>query len=634
MKNLPKFISIPLLLLAIASCQSPRRHGGDSTRTTPTSNPTSETSATSEGTSVTSEATSATSQGTSTTSQGTSSTSTGTSVTSAGTSTTSAGTSATSTGTSSTSHGTSTTSTGTSSTSHGTSTTSAGTSSTSHGTSATSRGTSATSSTSGDAPVYIKKTKLSYTYDDYQKNNVYELDNCPLVDNPKLLIIPIWFTDSTYFISSSKKARVKADIQATYLGTDSETGWRSVKTFYEEESLGKLHLQGTVTDWYECGKSSTYMGSDDYGDRTTTLLDSAVSWYFSNNSSDSRKNYDTNSDGYLDGVMMIYAAADSRANSSAGDNLWAYCYWSDNSASTSNPTAKTFLWASYDFMYDSSNAYSRTGASSYGSGDCSHCTLDAHTFIHEMGHVLGLEDYYDYHSTELCPAGAFSMQDWNMGGHDPYSVMAYGWADPYIPTTTATITLNDFQSSHDVILLANHTGINSPFDEYLLIEFYTPTGLNKLDSDYAYANYEKGPNQSGIRVWHVDARLTYATSISGQYINWSPSFITNPNASVASNGVYHAMANSYGGDYGSVMGSSYYNYNLLQFIRNNTSTTYRDKNQMKNSDLFKQGDTFTMSSYQKQFVNSTKMNNSQNLGWSFKVDSISGSQATITVTKG
>ncbi len=479
----------------------------------------------------------------------------------------------------------------------------------------------------------ISKTELKYTYDDYTEQAGY--DSCPQTGNVKLLIIPIWFTDSTSYVSDSKKESVRSDIQKAYVGTNTDTGWRSVKTFYEEESLGKLSLSATVSSWYSCGKASSYYETDNDTSKTTALVTTATNWYFTNNSSDSRSNYDSNKDGFIDGVMLIYAAADYGAKGQEDGNLWAYCYWTNNEANKSNPQACTFFWASYDFMYGT-NASSRAG-SSYAGGDTSHCTIDAHTYIHEMGHVFGLEDYYDNcEQTRLCPAGGFSMQDWNMGGHDPFSVMAYGWANPYIPTSTTTITLNDFQSSHDVILLANHT-VDSPFDEYLLIELYTPTGLNKFDSDYAYNNYDRGPSQVGIRLWHVDARLTYTTNMdeseSDPYYfepEYSTSLFTNP---YEHDYINTAMANSYGGDYGSYLGSDYYDYNLLQFLRNSTSETYQPANQMDNNDLFKAGSTFNMNTYKSQFYRSGKMNSNTALGWSFTVNSISNNQASITVTK-
>ena len=479
----------------------------------------------------------------------------------------------------------------------------------------------------------LVKTPLKYDYDDYQTHNVYGLDNCPLSGTPKLLVIPIWFQDSTYFIAEEYKESVRSDIEKAYVGTEEDTGWRSVSGFYTEESMGKCNLQATVADWYEVTNKSTYYGDDDNGlARTTALVDTAVTDYFKDHSDETRKDYDTNGDGYMDGVMLIYGAADYRENPQAGTNLWGYCYWTGNYANVYSPTTNVFFWASYDFMYDHNNAEERSGESYYGSGDCSHCIIDAHCFIHEMGHVFGLEDYYDYYSTGLTPAGDFNMQDNNIGGHDPYSVMAYGWANPYIPTETNKITINDFQSSHDVILLANHD-VDSPFDEYLLLELYSPTGLNKFDSDHAYGHYIQGPTQVGIRLWHIDARLTYVKSYTSTSINWSKTFITDPDNSLASIGVYHVMKNSYGGGQASPLGSDYYNFNLLQFIRNDTSGNYRPNKGMTNSDLFYAGDTFDMSTYEKQFYKTGKMNSDEDLGWTFKVESIENNQATITVIK-
>ena len=102
------------------------------------------------------------------------------------------------------------------------------------------------------------KKALNYTYDDYNANNIYELDNCPLEGSPKLLIIPVWFDDSNEFIANSKKEAVRDDIRKTILGSNKETGWRSVKSFYEEESHGKLKLNGTLADWYETSKGYEY----------------------------------------------------------------------------------------------------------------------------------------------------------------------------------------------------------------------------------------------------------------------------------------------------------------------------------------------------------------------------------------
>lgn len=486
-----------------------------------------------------------------------------------------------------------------------------------------------------EAPT-LAKTPMAYTYKDYVSNNVYDLDNCPTTGSAKILVIPVWFSDSSSYINANNKASVREDIRKAYFGTQTETGWHSVKTYYEAESMGRLTLEGTVSDWYNVNSNMSTYGSVNSGaNATMSLVESASDWYFTNNPSESRKDYDRDGNGYLDGVMLIYAAPDYYAmNRSSYGNLWAYCYWMQDTSkkSTTNPGANVYFWASYDFMYGS-NAYSRTGQSSYASGDTSHCTIDAHTFIHEMGHVFGLEDYYDYGSYQYSPAAGFSMQDHNVGGHDPYSVMAYGWADPYIPTSSCTIEIGAFQSTHDVVLLTpSWNSVDSPFDEYLLVELFTPTGLNAQDCSFKYADDVKGPSATGIRLWHVDARLVAVNSVSSRgEPNYSSSNIT-VNPTQGTYGVYHAMSNSYNSsDYGSILGSNYYRYNLVEVIRNSTTMSTGSTDTLSADDLFYSGDTFNMSKYAKQFANSGKLNSNVDLGWSFSV-TIDGSGENAVAT--
>lgn len=451
-----------------------------------------------------------------------------------------------------------------------------------------------------------------------------------------ILVIPIWFTDSGNYISNSGKENVRSDIQAAYFGTNEETGWRSVKTYYEEESHGALTFTGTVSEWYSCGQSSSYYATS--SSRTSSLVTTASNWYFTNHSSDARTNYDKDGDGYIDSVMLIYGAPDYGAAENSNSNLWAYCFWIQNTSvqNVGSPGANVYFWASYDFMYSESKSYQRTGKSSYGGGDTTHCSLDTHTYIHEMGHVFGLEDYYDY-SGQHNPAAGFSMQDNNVGSHDPFSSYALGWGKAYIPTETITIDLKPFQDTGEMILLSpNPDSNNSPFAEYLLLEYYTPLGLNKLDCDYKYHYpyaYPQGPNARGIRLWHVDARLVKYNSYNGSY-----SLTTNPPSQY--NKVSMAMSNTYydgsiDDGYLSPLGSSYYNYNILQLIRNNTSSNVNDilNNDLKSGDLFKAGSTFSMSTYNNQFVNSGKLNSNTNLGYTFTVNAIDQYRASITVTK-
>lgn len=475
----------------------------------------------------------------------------------------------------------------------------------------------------------VDKTKLNYTYKDYLDNNAYDVDGLPSKGDTHLLVIPVWFTNSsTYITTDARKESVRQDIQTAFFGSKEETGWHSVSSYYKEESLDALNLSGVVTPWWNSNVRTSSITSTQ---AVNQLVTNATNWYFNLTDSHPRSYFDQDQNGYLDSVILIYGAPDYASSGSSNNNLWAFVFWLQGyNANISKPNPNAYLWASYDFMYDSSTARSKLG-NAYGGGDCSHLNIDAHTYIHESGHLLGLDDYYDY-SNQYNPAGGFSMQDYNVGGHDPYSVMSLGWVNPYIPTSSTSITIKPFVTSHDLILLSpSFNSYKSPFDEYLLLELYTPTGLNKLDSTYSYrGRYPKGASDIGIRLWHVDSRLS-------PYVEASDSFSENLITKPSGNYVTLAMSNTYyaagaeSNDYISVLGKDYANYNLLQLIRNNKGTTYRPTDSLSNTSLFKDGSTFDMNSYSNQFVHGPLLNNKKALNWSFSVSISTGSEISATI---
>ena len=483
-----------------------------------------------------------------------------------------------------------------------------------------------------EEPVALEKREMRQTYSDFIFNNAYPIDAAPTIGSCNLLVIPVWFTDSSNYFPASYKSNVRADIEAAYFGSREQTGWHSVKTYYETESLGQLSVAGTVSSWYEPGVSSAQAGAYTVA-QTRSIVTSATNWYFANNPGKSRTDFDRDHNGYLDGVLLIYAAPNyDDLGNKAYSNLWAYCQWIQNTSlySLTSPGPNAFFWASFDFMYGNRRVSARTGQTQYKYGDDSHCDLDAHTYIHEMGHVFGLEDYYDYGSNPYTPAGCFSMQDYNVGGHDPFSVMAFGWANPYIPTESCEITIGAFESTHDLILLTpSWNAYDSVFDEYLLLELFTPTGLNALDSTYQYKGYyPKGPSAVGIRLWHVDARLLYINKDAV----FTASQMTSDAGHHADYGVVLAFSNSSDSAHATELGSEYYDYNLLQLIRNNPSATYHPTDYLTASSLFRDGDAFDVSTYRGQFKGSTKLDNGSSLGWSFTVSIVpDGASSTATV---
>ena len=463
-----------------------------------------------------------------------------------------------------------------------------------------------------------QKQQVKYTYQDYSDNNFYETTAMPSIGSPKLLVVPVWLSDSSKFITStSQKTTIRNHIEEAYFGsTDSpDMKWYSVKSYYEQNSYNKLHINGVVTDWY----TSTYSSSITE-DQTTSLVEEVANWYRQEVGLDEYKTFDANSDGYLDALILIYGAPNSYNNN---DNLWAYCFWVQDSSlkNVSNPGPNTYFWASYDFMYENDSI----------SGN----TVDAHTYIHEMGHVLGLEDYYDYSNNGNLPAAGFSMQDYNVGSHDPFSKMALGWIDPYVIDSSMTITINSLQESGDVIVLSpNFTG--SPFDEYLMLELYTPTGLNEFDCTYAYSgNYPKGPTISGIRLWHVDARMRMIVEYNDAYY-YSSDYYSSFETVSSTAGFLLSMSNTtYGGgadSYAAALEEDR-NFDLLALVRNKDANDAAMNKTLSAASLFQQGDTFSMSEYSSSFPNGTKLNSGLDLGFSFEILELNDTSATIRFNK-
>ena len=480
---------------------------------------------------------------------------------------------------------------------------------------------------SGCNVTHLPKEEIKYTYSTLQNHSIFNVDALPNTGNPKLLVVPVWFTDSNIYIRSQEdKRQIRKDIETAYFGTAEECGWQSVSSFYEEESYGNVKLTGVVTDWYEIGQSVANYSRN--LDNIMNAVKSAVEWYKTESGDTTMTSFDTDHNGYLDGVILVYGAPDYVAmDKPSAEYLWAFTYWlQDTSKDVNNPNPNTFFWASFDFMYGKKNGFP------YHDGDTRFQNIDTHTFIHEMGHVFGLDDYYDY-SNQYSPAAAFSMQDFNVGGHDPYSVMALGWTKPYVPTKSCTIKIKDFRSSGDLILLSPEFH-NSPFDEYLLLELYTPTGLNEFDTFHSYQYvYPRGVETVGIRLWHVDGRLIH------KHIGSETELIYNPTSDILPGEEYtHLMSNTYYDedvvDYCSPLGKDYADYNLLQLIRNSKTVSDKTLLPLLETDLFKKGDSFSMEKFKKQFVNGTKLNAGIELNWSFTVTNITKNTATIKVIKG
>lgn len=458
-----------------------------------------------------------------------------------------------------------------------------------------------------------EKTSLKYDFFDAWSNIGTGADCLPSNGSLRFLVIPVWFTNSSNYFAESQKEEISADIQELLFG--SHEGFETLKSYYEKESNGGLSISGTVAPWYTDSQSSTV-----YNDQITSdvhaLGQRAVEDYFGKHTDDSISNYDFDNDGKVDGLILMYGANFYGTSLSANDSDAFSSKFYDHGAG-SNPLINTMCFCPIGGMYGF------TGNSSAAQRESQDLSKEypakfangATTAIHEVGHMFGALDLYTRtsHSAmgldgKKCePAGRFSMQDNNVGSHDPLQTNLYGWGKPmvfsakdYAIGDTIDVYLDDFQSTHDTLLLTPEWNPNdSPFDEYLLLELFSPTGLNEYHAKEKTSVYDASGN--GIRLWHADASMQ--RNNNGERVSaiedLSLTFLAS-NHDVGDNRFY-----------------------FERFIRNDVNDTYETSSKFQPSALFHSGDHFSMDAYKKQFLDEKGLLDSgKKLGWEFEVTSV------------
>ena len=427
----------------------------------------------------------------------------------------------------------------------------------------------------------------------------------PSIGSPDMLVVPVMFKGE----SLSNSSKTLKDIEATFNGASEDTGWESVDSYYKKTSYGKLDMDIDVYDsWVTLDKTCSQLAAlTSYSDPTWYAVNYVVD-YLKNKGVD-MTNYDSNKDGYIDGLWLVYGKNYSSATEDQKDLLWAYAYWmTKNSANVSSPVANVYAWASIEFMYE--GGYSLP---------------DAHTFIHETGHMLGLDDYYDYtEETTLAPAGCLDMMDYNIGDHNAYSKYLLGWIDPKYVSKSESITINSFESSGDSIVVpASLTDYKSPLNEYFIIEFYTPTGLNYKDSTENYSgNYPLLFSENGIKIYHVDSRIgELVYNGEWQYNDFVYNYKYNDLVSNTTNYSYYQIFTSNTPEYS--YSDNYKLLTLLSSYKNSKKNYWYSNSYASNEDLYQEGDS----------IKSFTFNRGTSLQFEIYIDDVSSSSATIRFVK-
>ena len=392
--------------------------------------------------------------------------------------------------------------------------------------------------TDGNTPTEPTGTMESQIYDEnfddrrlQDRITVESKDYNPYIGLPSTgeyhaLVIPVEFKDET---EQNKISPDKlANLEIAFNGTPEQTGWESVKTYYQKASYGKLNLSFDIQPVYYLSKTSSYydgsdiVDSDGYKNGSEVILKEVLAGLDPNFDFEP---YDWNKDGAIDAVYLIYSASVVYGNSDSDEEsiYWAYVTWDYNDTKYDEKDAFYYLFAGFDFMDE--NVKDKDDDEYVIDG----LNVNASTYIHETGHLLGLDDYYDYDTSSGSNKGlgGADMMDYTVGDQNVYSKTMLGWMTPTIvvpseTNTTQTVTIKSSQAQGDAILIPLNFN-NSYFCEYLLIDLYSAEGLNAMHASMN-GTYLYDGEKCGVRIYHV------SSSIDNPYNDNYGSFTDNNNS--------------------------------------------------------------------------------------------------------
>ncbi len=456
---------------------------------------------------------------------------------------------------------------------------------------------------------YIREKEFNKSYFEECNKNTKYLSS---IGKQKILVIPVEFSD--YLANDLKGGAEKAliNIHNAFFGKKGATFYESVASYYNKSSYGQLELTGKVSSWFSLNETVQDVVNNSYTIKSEYVLEKAVEWYRKNY--DDIQEFDQDNDGYIDAVWLVSSAPYDEIKRNENALLWAHTYNSKSTSKyTDKPYASMYSYASYNFLFHAPDSKVSE-------------KVDSHVYIHETGHILGLKDYYPEETNSIASnsyyaTSRFDMMDANIGDHNAFSKMILNWTTPYVIKDEGTFELHSFEKTGECIVISPNWE-NHPLDEYLLLEYYTPTGLQKDDSEVNWTY--KNLNKRGLRVYHVDARLGFVTNAGNK---------THAYCEDVENGVvdlpqerhtYHLdLANS------NTLSETYQNNLLISLL---WASNFENEGRPATNDLlYQKGSTFDdrLHYAEDPFV----FHSNKKVPFSFKIDDISKDKITISFYK-
>lgn len=309
----------------------------------------------------------------------------------------------------------------------------------------------------------------------------------PSLGTAKPLVLLIEFPDQRRprFISAE-------DIEGALFGISNKD---SLSAYYYRSSYGNLSIEGTVLDWYCMEKERLAYDSD------KEIMWEVLDYYIEEQGLDLSE-YDADGDGIVDSLYVLWAG-----NMDMSSGMWSSAY---RSTWSNSPEEWETEITGYIFV---------PGTTVWSTVPPLVCNVNSLT--HETGHLLGLNDYYSYDTTDREDdndgaaytggaleggLGGMDMMDANIGEQNAFSKWLLGWLEPEVveyeeienlKEEERVYTLNPSNEQGDAIFVKLKS-FDSLFTELLVIEVVSPT-MNAKDLTRL--------KEPVVRILHVAATL-------------------------------------------------------------------------------------------------------------------------------
>jgi M6 family metalloprotease-like protein len=312
--------------------------------------------------------------------------------------------------------------------------------------------------------------------------------------SPKTVVLLVDFPDYPH-----TQDQTVENVESKFFGAGDTAlyPYESLSSFYKRSSYDKLNIQGDVLEWYRAQHERAYY--EQQGD-IEILIKEALTYYEANGHDFAP--YDNDGDGYIDAFFLKWTGPDSG---------WGGFWWAVKTNWYYDPG---FTVSGKKLYYYVSSWYSNEEQE----GSADYVPL---TDIHEMGHILGLPDYYDYEE-DVGPkggVGGLDIMDSTWGDHNCFSKFVLGWIDPIVVATGGeTISLEPSGSSEDAVLIMPEAR-DTPFGWEFFMTQYRQRFAGNDPGEGVYTN--RPFPADGLVIWHVDTSFdengatAYDNSVSG-----------------------------------------------------------------------------------------------------------------------